>query len=402
VILIFLFVLLVFIAGLGAMLLLRPDTGYVLINFGPWVIETSLAVLVFGVALGGVGVYLLFRMFGFAVRLPGSLRSAVDRRRADQAQRAFETGLLALFEGNWARAEVELIRRASDHHAPHLNYLAAARAAQRLGAPQRRDDYLRLAALNSPEHEFATLLSQADLQRKLGEYQRTRETALKLRAKQPDHPFAIELLAESYAGVGDWAALWSLLHEVGVDAAVPAPRRAELMRRSLCELFAAAIADAARGTLKARWEEAGALREDAVVRHAYAHGLARLGADAEAIALISQTLSRTWDAELAMLYGDLHAVDPVAQLATVEQWLLTYGEKTELLQVAGRVCLRNRLWGRARSYLEAVIASAPTPKAYLDLAQLCADTQEHEAAAKFSRLGLELAVELDSGRHQTR
>lgn len=397
-ILIFLFLLLVFITGLGAMLLLRPDTGYVLINFSPWVVETSLAVLVFGVAFGGVAAYLLFRMFGFALRLPGSLREAVDRRRADQAQRAFEAGLLALFEGNWARAEVELIRRASDHHAPHLNYLAAARAAQRLGAPQRRDDYLRLAALNSPEHEFATLLSQADLQRKLGEYQLTRETALQLRAKQPDHPFAIELLAESYAGLGDWAALWPLLHEVSAEAAIPAPRRAELMRRSLCELFAAAVAEAARGTLKALWDGAGGMRDDAVVRHAYARGLARLGADAEAIALISQTLSRTWDAELALLYGDLHATDPVAQLATVEQWLVTYGEKTELLQVAGRVCLRNRLWGRARSYLEAVIVSAPTPKTYLDLAQLCADTQEPEAAAKFSRLGLELAVAAEAER----
>jgi HemY protein len=392
VILIFLLLLIIFASGLGAILLLRPDAGYVLVNYGPWVVETSFAVLVFGIALWFLLVYLLLKLLGFAIRLPSSLREALDRRRTDRAQRSFETGLLALFEGNWARAEVELIKRAGDHHAPHLNYLAAARAAQRQSAPQRRDHYLHLAAVNSPEHEFATLLSQADLQRKLGEFQATKATALRLREKNPGHPFAIELLAESYAALGEWRALQQLLIETETHTAIVDIRRTELMRRALCALMAAAVKDAALPALKTLWDTAGPLKDDFDVRRAYVHGLAQLNADAEALALITQTLTRLWDGDLVLLYGDLHAGDQIAQLATVEQWLGLYGEKPELLQVAGRVCLRNRLWGRARSYLEAVTAAAPTPKAYLDLARLCADTQQPDEAAKFNRLGLELAV----------
>ena len=59
---------------------------------------------------------------------------------------------------------------------------------------------------------------------------------------------------------------------------------------------------------------------------------------------------------------------------------------------AGRVCLRNRLWGKARSYLEAVIRVAPSAAAYLELARVCEQTQNAEEAQKFLRQGLELAA----------
>src|SRR3546814_4250333 len=88
------------------------------------------------------------------------MQRLLARRRAEKARESFETGLLRLLEGNWKRAEIELVRRAADHHAGHLNYLAAARAAQRLGAGDRRDHYLKLASEIAPEMEFATLLTQ--------------------------------------------------------------------------------------------------------------------------------------------------------------------------------------------------------------------------------------------------
>jgi HemY protein len=379
-------------AGVAAILALRPDAGYVLINYGPWVVETSLAVLVIGIAVWFLLVYLVLKAFGVVIRLPGSLREAVDRRREDRARHSFEAGLLNLFEGNWKHAEVELVRRVADHHAAHLNYLAAARAAQRQGAYDRRDHYLRLAAANKPEHEFATLLSAGDLQRKLGDYAAVKATALKLRERDPNHPFAIELLAESYAGLGEWEALRSLLAEPVAHSALNPPRYDELLLRSLQHLMQAAVGEARLDQLKALWDGVPAYHDRAGLRRDYLRGLARLNAEAEAGALIAQTLEREWDAALVLLYGELHANDPIAQLATVEQWLGQYGEKPELLQVAGHVCLRNKLWGKARSYLEAGLRAAPTPQAYLDLARLCQDTQQPEEAARYYRQGLELAA----------
>jgi HemY protein len=299
---------------------------------------------------------------------------------------------MRLWEGDWTRAESELVKRVGDHRVPHLNYLAAARAAHRLDAPERRDHYLALAAINSPEHEFTTLLSQADLQRKRGEFAATKATALKLRERNATHPFAIELLAESYYALGDWSALRTLLSEPAARTAIVQSRQTEFWLRALGASMDAAVIEASLPKLKALWDEAGDYRSDAGLRRHYVRGLSRLNADREAAALIEQALAADWDAELVLLYGDLHMSDAISQLATVEQWLGRFGEKVELLQVAGRVCLRNKLWGKARSYLASVIAQAPTPKAYLDLAQLCADTQQPEDAAKFNRLGLELAT----------
>ncbi len=384
--------LLVFVAGAAAILLLLPDSGYVLINYGPWAVETTLAMLVIGVALWFLLIYLLLWLLGTVVRLPGNVRVAVDRRRQDRARDSFEAGLLNLFEGNWKRAEVELLRRAGDHHATHLNYLAAARAAQRQGAVDRRDQYLRLAALNRPEHEFATLLSAGDLQRKRGDYAAARATALRLRERDPNHPFAVELLAESMAALQEWEPLRQLLAEPVARAALDPPRYDALALLSLEQLMQAAVAGAHLDQLKALWDGAPAYQQHAGLRLVYARGLARLNADAEALALIAQTLAREWDAPLAQLYAGLHSNDPISQLAAVEQWLTQHGTKPELLQVAGRVCLRNKLWGKARSYLEAGLQAAPTPQGYLDLARLCLDTQQPEEAAKYYRQGLELAT----------
>lgn len=389
----FLLLIAIFALGAAAIVLLKPDAGYVLINYGHWVAETSLSVLVVGLALWYWLFYLLFKLFMLAIRLPANWRERLDQRRNDRARSSFEDGLQSLFEGNWKRAEIELVRRASDHHAAHLNYIAAARAAQHQGAADRRDHYLQLAAQNKPELAFTTQLAQADLQRKRGEFEATRSSALALRALNPEHPFAVELLAESYLALGDWEPLRQLLAgNAGLAALVP-QRREELLRRATVELMRTAVADARLDRLKGLWDAAGSLRDQAEVRREYARGLARLNADAEALALIAQTMAREWDAELAQMYGDLHTIDPIAQLATVEQWLGQYGEKPELLQVAGRVCLRNKLWGKARSYLEAVLHSSPTPKAFLDLARLCQETQHPEDAAKFFRQGLELATQ---------
>ena len=145
--------------------------------------------------------------------------------------------------------------------------------------------------------------------------------------------------------------------------------------------------------MKAIWEATPTdVRAIAEVAREYAAGLARLNADGDARGFIEQQLGQRWDAVLVKLYGPLHTEDPVAQLATLERWLQEHGEQAALLETAGQVCLKNKLWGKARSYLEAVIAKAPTPGAYLELARLCELTQQPLEAQGFYKAGLELAA----------
>jgi HemY protein len=366
--------LIVLALGAAAAWYLRDETGYVLVSFRGWRLETSL--------------------LGLLLALPGAMRAMLDRRRRERAQRSFEKGLLYLLGGDWKRAEVELVRRAADHHAAQLNYLAAARAAQRLGAAERRDHYLRLAAALSPEIERATLLTQAELQVERGEFVAARETAERLRQIDPKQPYATALLAEALHGLGDWDALRRLMHEAFAATALTPTRRRELLERATIECLRAATGEARLDRVKALWAEAPSdSRLWPALRLQYASSLARLNAQADAVALASDTLAREWDAGLATLYGELDTKDALGQLAAIEQWLTRYGERPELLIAAGRACLRNRLWGKARSYLEAVLAQAPSAPAYLVLARVCEQTQQPDEAQKFYRQGLELAAQ---------
>ena len=60
---------------------------------------------------------------------------------------------------------------------------------------------------------------------------------------------------------------------------------------------------------------------------------------------------------------------------------------------AARLCLRNELWGKARSYLETVISLRPTPEAYQDYGRLLNRLGEGDAAADAFREGLGLVAE---------
>lgn len=68
-----------------------------------------------------------------------------------------------------------------------------------------------------------------------------------------------------------------------------------------------------------------------------------------------------------------------------------------LLLALGRLSLRNRLWGKARSYLEASIGASPRSAAYGELGRLLEQLGEQEAAREHYRKGLELLVPVDPG-----
>jgi HemY protein len=380
-------------AGCFAAFELRAETGYVLVSYGGYTLETSLLGLVAAIAIFFLSIYYALKLLALGIKLPDRLRRSAERRRADAAQLAFERGLLRLFEGQWKRAEAELIRRASDHHASHLNYLAAARAAQRVGAPERRDHYLRLVREQAPKLEFALLLTQAELQRERGEFALLRDTSAELRKLDPTHAYAQELLAESHAALGEWASLRNLLAEPPAPRALGQPRWREFSIQSSNALLETSIHNAQLPDAKAIWAATpAAIQQEPAVALAYATALVKLNADADARALIESILAKRWDAQLVRLYGPLYTEDAIAQLANLERWLQLHGEQPALLETAGQVCLKNKLWGKAKSYLEAVITTAPTPSAYLELARLSEMTQQPQEAQGYYKLGLELAA----------
>ncbi len=387
----YLLLILALIVGGIAAFQLRADTGYVLLTFRGYRVETSLLGLIAFVSAAYLLLYYGLSLLLAGLRLPSTFRRNFERRKTEAARLSFELGISRLFEGRWRRAEIELVRRAADHHGGHLNYLAAARAAQRIGAPDRRDHYLALVAERAPRQKLVLLLTQAELQRERGEWAAVRDSALAMRALEPTHLYALELVAESLAALGDHAGLRTLLAEPLAVKALTKARWQALMLSSSLALMQQEVERADLAGLKRIWTDTPErIQASPDAARCYAQALARLNADHDARSFIEAHVAQKFDEPLVRQYGALHADDSVAQLAVLERWLQLHGEKPALLATAGAVCAKNRLWGRAASYLEAVVQVAPSPAAHLALAQLAEHTQQPEVAAQHYKRGLKL------------
>jgi HemY protein len=101
-------------------------------------------------------------------------------------------------------------------------------------------------------------------------------------------------------------------------------------------------------------------------------------------------LKSEWRAPLVRLFGLVEGPDPSKQLKRAEAWLREHDDDADLLLTAARLCLRNGLWGKARSYLETVIALRPTPDAYQVYGRLLNQLGEGDAAADAYRAGLRM------------
>ena len=379
--------LLALAVGGAAAYYFRAESGYVLLAWQDWTLETSLPGFVLMLVLLLAALYLGWRLLSGAVGLPGRMQAYLARRRRERAQRTFMEGLRLLAAGEFRRAEIALLRRVADHPEADLNYLAAAHVAHQVGAAERRDHYLDLASRQGDADAPAVLAVRAALQRAAGQGQAALETARRFHQRHPKHSHAVRLYARALASAGESTALLQLLKTQG--DAVPEARRQAWQAEAMGNLMRIAVNGGQLDQLKALWESAGAtVRGLPEVQQHYASGLVALGDEAEAVALINKALKQRWDANLVGLFGALEAIDPVTQLASLEQWLQQHGEQAALMLAAGRACVRNHLWGKASSYLDTALRLHAGPEVYLALAQLAERTQRPDDAQRFYREGL--------------
>ena len=386
------YLLLGLIGAVALGLLLVQEPGYVLIGYREWTLETTLSLLVFGLLLGFVALYLLLRFFAGLRRAPQRVRQWEQRRKALRARNALNRGLIELAEGNWNGAEKRLLQHAGDSDSPLLNYLAAARAAQKQGAHERRDHYLRLAHQGMPAADIAVGLTQAELQIAHRQMEQALATLTHLRTLAPRHTYVLELLMRLYERVQDWEHLRDLLPELRKRAVLDNDAADRLEIRLHTELLAQATRSGDIELLREAWTRVPRrLLHDADLVLAYASRLHLLGEDEEAEALLRTTLKKAWDDRLVDLYGRLQG-DLPAQLGTAEDWLRERDRNPVLLLALGRLAMHSTLWGKARGYLEASIGRGPTIEAYQLLGMLAEQLNDPALTTECYRQGLWLAT----------
>ena len=376
-----LIVVLTLALGAVAANFLLQDNGYVLINFHGYALETSAPILAFLMVLLYLAVRLLTRIW----QAPRQIGEAAAHGRARRAARRITRGYIEVAEGNVAKGEKLLTRGVRESETPLLNYLAAARAAQLQGDLERRDNWLTMANEQEPGAASAVLFTQAELQISNNELEAALATLQQLRELSPRNAEALKLLAELYWIQKDWQELAAILPKVTKRAHVPA----NVLNKWTVDAYAALLCGE---TPREYWKAVPRdLRKHPRLIRAYIDACIASGDMAAAEAGISKALANEWDESLILRYGDLEVADMAAHLRRTEAWLKHRPDDPALLLTAGRLCIRNQLWGKARSYLDSSLSIRPSPAAYHELGQLMLDVGEQKAASDAFQKGLSLS-----------
>ncbi|HEB57769.1 MAG TPA: heme biosynthesis protein HemY [Gammaproteobacteria bacterium] len=373
------------------------DNGYVLLGRGHTTVEMSLTLFILLLLFTFIAFYVLLRMLLGSLQLPEQLRGWRRSRRARRAARAARRGMLEMAQGNWSRAERALVRHAEHSDMPLLNYLAAARAAQKQDAPERRDQYLAQAHQAARGDSFAVELTQAELQIAQGQNEQALATLVHLHSRRADHPHVLYLLTGIYISLQSWGDIKSLLPALRKHRVYTRDALARLEKTVELHLLRIAAATARSEALVGAWEHVSRpLRQDVDLLSCYTAWLIELGEHERAEKVLREALRRQWHDRLVALYGRLHTAQPQKTLATAEGWLRGRENNATLLLALGRLARHCELWGKARAYLEASLGVAPAAETCRELGELLEQMEETELAAKYFREGLLLQQEPDA------
>ena len=379
---------------LGAYLfVLEKGAGFVLVKYGDYSIETTLAFGIIVVAVAAVLIHYIFKFLMGVWHIPRAVKKQSQGRRFNKSRKLLNKGLIDLAEGRYDQAETSLVKMVDYSESPLLHYLAAARAAQLQGRYQERDKYLKAAHEARPDAEFAIGVTQAELQLAHQQTEESLATLTHLRSIAPRHDHVLRLLARVYLELEDWSSLIEILPEVRKKKLL-SERLMKTMETKTYKGFLAA-AEGNQQALEKAWSKIPKTANtdaDLVVYYiTLSNQVASSSSNTEH--LIVKSLGQKWDDRLIEAYGLFKASDPNAQLKQAEKWLDDYGKNEYLLLALGRICIRAKLWGKAQSYLEASIGVRTMPANCLVLADLLSDhLQQKDKASEYYQKGLRLSL----------
>jgi HemY protein len=388
-------VLCIFLVLLGSVLLgiqLHNDPGYVLIGISHWTIETTLWVAVFALLLMFIILHIVLQLIHKLSRTPQAIQTWNSRRLAQKAQAITRQGLIEYSEGYWKKAQNHLIQALPNTDTPLLNYLTAARAAQKMGDSQLRDHYLREAQQSMPEAKIAVELTQAQLQLANHQWEQALATLRHLQDLAPRHPYVLKLLMKLYEQVRDWPQLIALLPDLKRNNVVSPQEFQTLQLNAYLQAMIDAEKQNQSETVTELFNKLPKnLKDNQELISAYVQFLLKSQNYTAAEEILRRCLRKEFTPQLIELYSLLPGNDQ--QIIFTESLLKKQPHSAALFLCLGRQCIAQNLWGNAKQYLEQSMALTPTPAAYNELGKLYERLNDPIMACDSYKKGLKLITE---------
>ncbi len=381
------------VVGAGIIWVAEFEPGFVLLKYGNWSLETSLIVFIVAFLVLLVVGYMILRTLVFAKKAPQKLAVWQSSRRHKRASQALTRGLITLEEGRWAEAERLLVRHASNSDTPLLHYLAAARAAQKQGASERRDNYLRLAHETTEGADVAVGVVQAELQLAANQKEQALATLQHLRDVSPKHPYVLQLLQKIYADMNEWQSVQEVLPDLRKQHVLPSEEVKALSVEAITGQMQIALERNDWQAMQSLWQEAPAkVRKIQKLLSVYILGLSKQNDTERAQRLIEDFLDKEWSDQLVYHFGKLIHGDSLPQLAKAEKWLKNRPDNPWLLLTLGRLSAENKLWAKAEEYLRASLQYGERAETYQVLAHVLAENGKEDQVLEVCQKGLDIAL----------
>lgn len=342
---------------------------YVLLVYPPYRIELSLMLFAALLLLAFVSGYGLVRLVLGVLHMPAYVRKYRLGRARAKTRRLLDQELGAFFEGRYADSEKAATRAMDLGDTSALHPIIAARSAHELREYKKRDAYLSAAGgktIGDTSMRLMTtgkfLLDQRDPQGALGALQELRDKGVK------GHLGALSLELKAHQQAGNWDEVLNVLYQLekraGIDAALASQLRQQAWQGKIRQQTDLKGLTTCLKNMPADFKRRGKIAATA------ARALNQHGGGSIAQQLLRDSLDEQWSSELVALYGDCVSGDVVAQIEQAEKWLAQHSQDAGLLLALGKLCLHQKLWGKAQNYLDASNSIAPSHAAYTALAQL--------------------------------
>ena len=371
-------------------MLAKDSSGYVVIVTQPYRIELSLTLLVFLILGGYLAFYALARFIATLVAIPERVRAYREERRNSRLRQSLNEALIAFFQGRYASAEKSAAAALTGEETKGVAAIIAARSAHELGRFNEREQFLDQAKGGAEALDQARLTTLADLLVSQERYEEALAVLNDLSANDARNLRLLRLKLQAEQALRNWDEVLTTLAALSKLGGL-GPAEASAIRRA-AHLGNLAKKSQDVAALSAYWKQVPAeMRVDPTVAGTGARYYLALGAAAEAQAILEQALEREWNSSLVALYGEAGGPDALPQIERAEKWLRAHAREPALLLALGKLCMRQELWGKAQSYIEASLALEPTHDGHMTLAALMERIGRPQEADKHFRRSAELA-----------
>jgi len=375
--------------AVGLTLAAKYNAGLVLLFLPPYRVELSLNLFLLLLLAAFLALYAATRMAHHMVTLPAYVREFKESRRRNRAREAMQEALTAFFEGRYAIAEKSAASTLAQGETPALAALLVARAAHEQRAFDRRDAYLAQAERQEDSQPVARLVTQAELLLDERQPQPALGAIKELEKHGRKHSHVLRLELKALQMARNWEQVPALVTQLEKREALEPAQAAQLRANAYGEILRRKASD--ETALLEFWPKIPTEhRLESKIALSGASAFAAVGDGQTAVEIATRSLDARWDTELARFYGTCFAKDVLKQRNRAEKWLPEHPRDAALLLALARLCAKQELWGKARSYLEASLAVEPGAESHLLMAQLLEKPGQAEEACRHYRQSLEL------------